>query len=239
LLLAGCAGVPEQHGVWRADEVAAVPGESVLLIAGHAPVGSIATANARMLIEVLRRLEQVSGTRPAQLMIASGKAPNAFISLDDQEPVVTLTLPMLQLLGGDADATAALIGHELAHLTLRHRDTRKAREASNQETSDLMAVAFALIGIPFGSAIAEAAAGTIERGHSRDEEREADELGLDYLRQAGFDPGGALRLHRKLADSGQGVLLPFLSTHPSAAERVEAMRRRTGEAGPPASAGGR
>jgi predicted Zn-dependent protease len=45
------------------------------------------------------------------------------------------------------------------------------------------------------------------------------------MRQAGFDPAGAIRLQQKLADAGGTTLLPFLSTHPSGAERIDAMRR--------------
>jgi predicted Zn-dependent protease len=46
-----------------------------------------------------------------------------------------------------------------------------------------------------------------------------------YMIAAGYDPQGAVRLQEKLAAAGGGGrTLPFLSTHPSSSERVEAMR---------------
>jgi hypothetical protein len=67
----------------------------------------------------------------------------------------------------------------------------------------------------------------VSSAYSRDEEREADRLGVDWMAAAGFDPEGALRLHERLLQSGgRGIPIPFLQTHPAGEERIARIRQQ-------------
>jgi predicted Zn-dependent protease len=65
----------------------------------------------------------------------------------------------------------------------------------------------------------------INRTFSREEEREADRLGLQYMIGAGFDPEGAVRSHQLLLSAQATAPIAFLSTHPPSEERIQNMRR--------------
>ena len=69
----------------------------------------------------------------------------------------------------------------------------------------------------------------LERAYARDEEFEADELGVLLMRAAGFDPAGAIRMLECLGDLDRSPdplgLNRYLSTHPPIEERVRRLRR--------------
>jgi predicted Zn-dependent protease len=81
-------------------------------------------------------------------------------------------------------------------------------------------------GVRGGRMIADLGTAAISRSYSREEEREADRLGVEWMIAAGFDPEGALRLQERLLQRGQGSAMPFLQSHPAGVERVENIRRQ-------------
>lgn len=225
--LGACASAPQEfdHGAWQAAEIAGAPVDTVLLTSAMHPVAKLNTASVRALIEVLRRLEQFSGTNPAELVIAAGGSANAFVHHARDGTVITVNLAMLWLLGDDADAWAALLGHELAHVSLAHSRTRSEREAARSDASDAIALLLAVVGVPLGAVLADTSTVAVERAYTREEELAADETGLRLMVQAGFDAQGATRLQEKLAGAAEGGVVPLFSTHPAGGERVAAMRR--------------
>ncbi len=78
--------------------------------------------------------------------------------------------------------------------------------------------------MPGGGTIAGLAVDLIDTAYSREDEREADALGVGYTMSAGYDPHGAIRLHEKLLTASRSSLLPFLSSHPSGQERIENLK---------------
>jgi predicted Zn-dependent protease len=60
----------------------------------------------------------------------------------------------------------------------------------------------------------------IDSAYSRDQEREADALGIEYMIANKYDPLAAIRLHEKILNQASGLRLPFLSSHPSSEERI-------------------
>lgn len=138
------------------------------------------------------------------------------------------------------DQLAAVIGHELAHVVARHGNERVSANYASESMLQVAAIAaggaggarselFSLLGLgaqvgvllPFGRA----------------QESEADLIGLDYMAKAGFRPSEASNLWRNMAKaSGASSQPAFMSTHPSAADRIKKLDARTRQAAPVAQA---
>jgi beta-barrel assembly-enhancing protease len=124
----------------------------------------------------------------------------------------------LVLQASDGDEVAGVIAHELEHVVRRHGIHNVARQlgtvvALRALLGDLGAVEQALAGN---------AASLASMSFSRDQEREADRLGLELVRRARLDTTGLERFMRALAaEEGKlGSALSFLSTHPASEERA-------------------
>lgn len=212
-------------GGWLVVDLVALPHEFIGLRHGDGPLRIVRTAPLRAAWAAGQRLMKLlPATGQADMLLIDGMAPNAFVVTEGNRARVALSMGMLELLGGDEAAWAALLGHELAHLDLRHRDSRKDRQQTRATASGVAGVLLSIAGVPLGDLLAESASTLVDRSYSREEERAADLRGVDLMREAGYDPAGALRLFERLAAANQSGSLPFLSTHPSGAERVETMR---------------
>jgi predicted Zn-dependent protease len=176
-------------------------------------------------------------TRMGQALAAKGQRPGLpwrFTVLDS--PVVNafavpggsiyVTRGILALIGSEAEL-AAVLGHEIGHVNARHSMSQMSKQQVAQ------------IGLALGSAAsAEFAkyAGLAGTGvqvlflkFSRDNENQADGLGVDYARAVGYNPAEmavTFAALQKLGDlSGGGSSMPgFLSTHPLTADRIAHVR---------------
>jgi predicted Zn-dependent protease len=130
----------------------------------------------------------------------------------------------------DESQVAGVLAHEIAHIAQRH--------AADQITKQLVANGFlGLLGAvlgndPGGARTAQAGARILAGGYllkfSRDDEREADRVGLEILRRSGWDPRGMaafMDVLRREQGRDPGAVEVFLSTHPAPAERAVALRR--------------
>ncbi len=121
---------------------------------------------------------------------------------------------------GSEDELAAVIGHEIGHVTARH-------SANTLSRTILAAPLIGLVGaldprMEHIGAVTGAGVGLARLGHSREDERQADDLGLRYLRRAGYDPSAMLDVFTVLetVDKAEGARLPtWLLTHPAPADR--------------------
>lgn len=124
-------------------------------------------------------------------------------------------------------ALAALIGHELGHVNARHTAQAMSKgvlaslalAGISSAASDLGAGAEQLAG-----GLGQIAAGALLARYSRDNEREADSLALDYMVKAGYGPGGHLDLMdmlRSLSKRKPGAIELMFSTHPMSQERYD------------------
>ncbi|TAN73066.1 MAG: hypothetical protein EPN14_10045 [Gallionella sp.] len=233
-LVSGCASSQPQR-LWDASAMASLPYPTVLL--KDKPDGKITagvnTADIRQMIRIKERVENAAGSLRAELLLAEGSEPNGFSFVSQRGPAIAVNIGMVNLIGQDGDAMAALMGHELAHLHLNHGRLRQSREESRMAASVTLSFALGMFGIPFPPEVADVATTPVANKFSREEEREADRLGVEYMVRAGFDPSGSVRLQEKLGAVSSGHLLPFLSSHPSSYERVENMKRLAMERVPP------
>jgi predicted Zn-dependent protease len=116
------------------------------------------------------------------------------------------------------DALAAVIGHEVAHATEGHVMQRARRGA---RTNMLVLLGAAATGM--GSMINDGATVLMSLPYAREQETEADKIGLHSMAKAGFDPRAALTLWKNMsaAMNGKGSPPEFLSDHPSDDTRLD------------------
>lgn len=122
------------------------------------------------------------------------------------------------------DEIAAIMGHEISHALREHGRARQVKNTGTQVVArGVGAIAAAYFG--WDPRLTDSAAQQV--GHiatlkfSRDDEREADLIGLDLASRAGFDPRAGVVLWKKMAALNKRQPLTFLSTHPSGANRIE------------------
>lgn len=119
---------------------------------------------------------------------------------------------------------AAVIAHEMAHVTSNHAQKRIQR---NQSIALGGAILSAVIGDD-GKHLGELATqgGNIAFGltFSRQQELEADKIGTVFMARAGYNPEEAIRLWQNMARQDRGGNLELLSTHPVSATRIQALR---------------
>ena len=135
----------------------------------------------------------------------------------------------LMALANDEAELAGVIAHEIGHVTARH----SAQRMSHGMLANLgVTVLGAVVGQPMLSNAARFAAGAYIQGYSRDQELQADQLGVRYLTRAGFDPqamatflsamGAEHQLALKIAgEEGSDPASGLFSSHPRTADRVD------------------
>lgn len=118
------------------------------------------------------------------------------------------------------DQLAAVIGHEVAHVTEQHALKRYNREATTR-----IGVVGVAVATGTGQAGADLAGMVASLGlslpFSRGEESEADTVGLRYMAAAGFDPRQSVTLWQNMQKKSKLGPPELLSTHPSSENRIE------------------
>ncbi|MBW2106331.1 MAG: M48 family metalloprotease [Deltaproteobacteria bacterium] len=134
----------------------------------------------------------------------------------------------------NVDELASVLAHELGHVSARHLALRIERSKKIGMATMAAILAGVLIG---GEATGAVMTGSIaagvqaELGYSREDERQADQLGFKYTHMSGFNPQGMITTLKKIQREnwygGQNIP-PYLLTHPGASERmanIETMAR--------------
>lgn len=99
---------------------------------------------------------------------------------------------------------AGVVGHEIGHVTGRHSAQRYSQAmAANVATGVLGAVVGVLTGVSGTGDLAQLGAAAYLQGYSRDQESEADGLGIRYMAGSGWNPDGMASFFTKLRDSSR------------------------------------
>jgi predicted Zn-dependent protease len=118
------------------------------------------------------------------------------------------------------DQLAAVIGHEVAHVTRKHALQRYNREMTTR--IGVVGVAAATgTGQAGADALGAAATLGLSLPFSREDESEADTVGLQYMAAAGFDPRQSVPLWENMQKKNKLAPAEFFSTHPSSETRIK------------------
>jgi TPR repeat protein len=218
---------------WDGDKLSAAvagrPFELRVSLRYEGELTEVSAGEIQAFSEAKERITRVAGISPHYL-ICSGE-PNAFATATEDGDLVVVTIGMLQFAAGDRDMAAAVIGHELAHHTLGHRSA-----AATRDTIIELAGLFAGIALDsklerrnprlsgLGLDLAHVGGVLIASKFDRDQEREADRVGFEYMVAAAFNPNGALNLAERMNEAGLGGAGLFFDSHPGWPERAAQFR---------------
>ena len=155
-----------------------------------------------------------------EVNLVGSKQVNAFCMPGGKIAVFTGLLDQLQL---SDDETAMVVGHEMAHALREHA---RARIAKSQGTGTILSLGAALLGLgQLGDVAANIGTQLITLKFSREDEIDADLVGLELAARAGFKPDAAIALWEKMGRAQAGKGGPaFLSTHPSGPDRIRRLQ---------------
>ncbi|MCK5855120.1 MAG: M48 family metallopeptidase [Sulfurovaceae bacterium] len=127
------------------------------------------------------------------------------------------------------DELAAVMGHEIGHAVARHGAERMSRGQLAQMGGTVLQAVMVGKGSPTSTAMVMQAFGIgtqlgVMLPHSRDQENEADHIGVVLAAKAGYNAKAALSFWQKFAKSGK-TPPEYLSTHPAPANRISNIRR--------------
>ncbi|KKP88573.1 MAG: Peptidase M48 Ste24p [Berkelbacteria bacterium GW2011_GWA2_35_9] len=128
---------------------------------------------------------------------------------------------LVDLLGGDEDMLAGVLAHELAHTRRKHSVSSFKRflklnlvilpKIGDNGDDEQLAKGFASY--------------LISAGFSRDQEREADKLAVEYLKKSSYSPFGLTMALERLKSQEKYSMPDFLSTHPNTNDRINATKK--------------
>lgn len=139
---------------------------------------------------------------------------NAFCMPGGKIAFYTGLIDRLQL---SDDEIAIVMGHEVAHALREHARERLAKSQLTQLGTSLLGE---FIGGGKYAGAFQLGGNLLSLKFSRDDETEADVVGLDLAARAGYDPRAGVSLWRKMGAAGGGEPLPWLSTHPAGKDRI-------------------
>jgi len=149
---------------------------------------------------------------------------------------VYVTRGLLALCGNEAEL-AGVVGHEIGHVLGRHSAQRYSRAMAANIFTTVLGIA---IGQPGIADVAQLGAGAWLQSYSRENEMEADHLGLRYMSRGGWNPQAMVSMLNRLRDHGRLEMLMagrdpseidqthFMATHPRTIDRVQAAIAETG-----------
>jgi predicted Zn-dependent protease len=226
----------------RSFVVASLAGFTIVSVAQEIEIGREENAQIRKQMAELRD-PQVSAyiTRIGQRLARAApgaKYPYSFTVANYRE-INAFSLPggpvwinrgVLHAAGNESQV-AGVLAHEIAHIAQRH--------AADQMTKAVLArwslgMLGAMLGNAGGAGAAQVAGALVTNGvflkFSRDDEQEADRVGLQIMSRAGWDPRGMIELFevlRREGDRDPGAVDVFFSSHPSPQDRIAQLKAAT------------
>ena len=121
---------------------------------------------------------------------------------------------------------AVVMGLEMAHALREHARERMGKSTATQglaRLGGLLASSWLGIDPNLADAVAQGGANLLTLKFGREDESEADLVGMELAARAGFDPRAGVTLWQKMAAANKGAPPQWLSTHPSSSSRISDM----------------
>ena len=155
-----------------------------------------------------------------EVNLIGSKQVNAFCMPGGKIAFYTGILNQLKLTD---DEVAMVMGHEVAHALREHARKRMGKSAVTQGAARIGgAVVAGVFGIDprLTDGLARGGANLLTLEFSREDESEADLVGMELAARAGYDPRAGVSLWQKMSTVSKGAPPQWLSTHPSGKSRI-------------------
>ncbi len=150
-----------------------------------------------------------------EVNLIGSKQINAFCMPGGKIAFYTGILDQLKL---NDDEVAMVMGHEIAHALREHARERMGKSAATNIGASLLTQ---LLGLgQVGQTVTNYGAQLLTLQFSRDNESEADLVGMELAARAGYDPRAGVTLWQKMSAANKGAPPQWLSTHPSGSTRI-------------------
>jgi Zn-dependent protease with chaperone function len=154
-----------------------------------------------------------------EVNLIGSKQVNAFCMPGGKIAFYTGILDTLKLTDDEA---AMVMGHEIAHALREHARARMAKSQITQLGANLLGE---LVGGGRYAGAFQIGGNLLSLKFSRDDESDADVVGLELAARGGFDPRAGVSLWRKMAAANSRAPLEFLSTHPAGDNRIKEIEK--------------
>ncbi|MET3138614.1 putative Zn-dependent protease [Undibacterium sp. GrIS 1.2] len=185
-------------------------------------------AIAKALIPLALRWNERAPQWKWEVNLIGSKQINAYCMPGGKIAFYTGILDTLKLTD---DEVAIVMGHEIAHALREHGAERAGKAAAANFGIKLAEIVAGAKG--YDPNVAGSVAGGLANvgmlKFSRDDETEADVVGLDIAARAGYDPRAGIALWKKMAMVNKGAPPQWLSTHPAGQNRIAEIQRHLPE----------
>ena len=230
---------------WPLRKMANADSENIRLLENGNQVDELPRLWFRQTVSIVDDLSAEFALSAPELILVKGHSPNAFVTHDSGgRTVMAVNTALLRLASGNPDYLATVIGHELGHLKADH-----LRAGANNRAilGILAAIVGAVVDIKaarrgvdsagVGRAAADLGAGLVLSKFSRDQERQADDLGVRAMAARGYNPMAAGRFWERMQAAGASGSGTWWASHPAPEERAQtlsqlALSLRPSEAAP-------
>jgi len=161
--------------------------------------------------------------------LVQSKEANAFCMPGGKIVVYEGLLPYTQ----NEASLAIVLGHEIAHAVAKHSAEQMSKQIRQQYATQGVNILGSVLG---AGDLTNVATGIMQQGfsfanlkYSRDDESEADHMGLVFAAMAGYNPQEAIPFWKRMSQ-GNNNTNDFLSDHPSDAKRIAALQQEMPEA---------
>lgn len=162
--------------------------------------------------------------------LVQDKQANAFCMPGGKIVVYEGLLPYTQ----NEASLAIVLGHEIAHAVAKHSAEQLTKQMNQQMGTNILGTVLnSAVGSGVGDVAAQVAGGYFSfrnLKYSRDNESEADYMGLIFAAMAGYDPTNAVTFWKRMAAGTNSNTAEILSDHPSDARRIQNIEKWLPEA---------
>jgi predicted Zn-dependent protease len=196
-------------------------------------VGQRIQAAVELYFKQQGQMSQLEGYAWEFNLIDDPKTVNAWCMPGGKVAVYTGILPLTR----DETGLAVVMGHEIAHAVAKHGSERMSDQLLAQLGTTAISTALtknpaattSIFSSAVGTGTSAVAQGLLLK-FSRNQESEADHLGLIFMAMAGYNPAQAVPFWQRMAAQSQNTTPEFLSTHPADATRIADIQRLLPEA---------